>query len=77
MATPRRSLNRVEIETLLTKVLDDIGPERFSSLRLLDLERLTRTYNPDLGGKTVLREVINKFRSARWESCRPKQLYRR
>lgn len=73
---PKRRHNRAEIEQLLEKVLAEIGPERFSSMKLLQLEMLARTHDSNLPGKTVLREVINSFRSARWEKCKPKKLDR-
>ena len=73
---PRPRYDRKDIEKLLEKVLADIGPERFSGMKLLHLENLVRTYQPDLPGKTLVREVINSFRSARWESCRPKKMDR-
>lgn len=77
MIDKRLSHDRNTIEKLLEKVLAEIGADRFSTMRLLPLEKLVRTYDPNLPGKTLLREVINGFRGSRWESCRPKHIYRR
>ena len=68
--------DRVAISALLEKILTDIGPERFSGMRLMQLEKLVRTYDAGLPGKTVLREVINTFRTARWPNTAPKKLDR-
>jgi hypothetical protein len=43
---------RALIEAMLTDLLNDIGPERLSSMKLLELERLLRSKNANLGGKT-------------------------
>jgi hypothetical protein len=71
-----RSYDQSKIEVLLERVLADIGPARFSEMRLLHLERLVRTYDPghELPGKTVLRAAINTFRTARWPGCAPKKV---
>lgn len=63
--------DRAAIQTLLDKVLEDVGPVRFSGMRLLQLEKLVRTYQSNLPGKTVLREVINSYRAAKWPHTQP------
>jgi len=62
-----------EISALLAKVLEEIGPERFAGLKLLELERLIRKHDPDhrLPGRTLLRASINSFRVARWLNTAP------
>lgn len=72
---PRR-WRREEIVKLLERVLTDIGADRFSGMRLMQLEKLVRTYDQALPGKTLLREVINSFRAARWPGTAPKKLDR-
>jgi hypothetical protein len=63
-----------KIDSLLERVLAEIGPDCFSHLKLLELERLVRTYDPErkLPGKTVLRAAINRFRKSRWPESAPK-----
>lgn len=66
------------IQKFLAQVLSEIGPERFSSLRLMELEKLVRSYDKvrELPGKTLLREAIHKFRTARWPGTAPKKVTR-
>lgn len=68
--------SRAEISGLLEKVLAEIGPAQFSSLRLMQLEKVVRSRDVErrLPGKTLLREVINQFRMARWPQTAPKRL---
>ena len=70
----RPTIRRARVAEILEKVLTDIGPERFSGMKLLDLERTIRTYDlaNELPGKTVLRELIHSFRRARWSGTEPK-----
>jgi hypothetical protein len=70
----RNAFDRSKISELLEKVLADIGFKRFAGMRLLELERVVRTYDPERGlpGKTVLRAEINGFRNARWPTTTPK-----
>lgn len=64
------------IHDFLSRVLAEIGPDRFSSLRLMELEKLIRTYdkNKELPGKTLLREAIHKFRAERWAGTAPRKV---
>jgi hypothetical protein len=72
----RSNYNREQISAVLEKTLTEIGPEKFSGMRLLELEKLIRSRNANqrLPGKTLLREAINKFRAARWSHTAPKRL---
>jgi hypothetical protein len=76
MPIRRRAYDTASINTALEKLLAEIGTERFSAMRLLDLEKLLRTYDHshELPGKTVLRDAINKFRAARWPAAAPKRM---
>lgn len=65
--------DRAAIVLLLDRILSEIGAERFSGLRLLELEKVARAYDRDLPGKTVLREVINAYRTAKWPHTQPKK----
>jgi len=73
----RTRWDRAAISALLEKVFREIGPERFSGMRLMELEKVVRTYDKNLPGKTLLREAINNFRVARWPHTAPKKLFRR
>ncbi|MGA7308554.1 MAG: hypothetical protein WBX05_06345 [Pseudolabrys sp.] len=66
--------NREEINALLQNTLAEIGPEKFSGMRLVVLEKLIRSRyaSQRLPGKTILREIINSFRSARWPETAPR-----
>ncbi|MGC2116883.1 MAG: hypothetical protein WA656_20360 [Pseudolabrys sp.] len=66
--------NREEINALLQNTLAEIGPEKFSGMRLVVLEKLIRSRYAiqRLPGKTILREIINNFRSARWPETAPR-----
>ena len=68
-----------KVNETLDKVLAAVGPERFSSMRLLELEKLVRTHDParELPAKTVLRAAINSYRAARWPGAAPKPAGRR
>jgi hypothetical protein len=63
----------------LEKVLSDIGPERFSTMKLMELEKVVRSYDKggELPGKTLLRDAIHKFRIPRWPATAPKEATRR
>jgi hypothetical protein len=73
------NIDRNAINTLLERVLSEMGTERFSGMRLLELERVVRASDPthSLPGKTVLRDAINKFRAERWPATAPKKMIRR
>ena len=66
--------DREEINALLQNTLAEIGPEKFSGMRLVMLEKLIRSRyaSQRLPGKTILREIINNFRSARWPETAPR-----
>jgi hypothetical protein len=72
----RTNYSRGEISAVLEKTLADIGAEQFSGMRLMQLEKLIRSRDTShrLPGKTLLREVINNFRTARWPQSAPKRL---
>ena len=72
----RPNYSRDEINAVLDKVLSEVGAEKFSAMRLLELEKLIRSRDASqrLPGKTLLREAINKFRAARWPHTAPKRL---
>jgi hypothetical protein len=62
------------IETLLERVRSEIGDDRFSTLRVMELEKVIRGYDKahELPGKTLLRATIHSFRMARWPATAPK-----
>jgi hypothetical protein len=70
----RKIYDTNELNALLERVLADIGDDRFTSLQLLELEKLVRTYDAkdELPGKTLLRDTINNFRATRWPGTAPK-----
>ena len=70
-----RTYDTSTIHSFLDRVLVDIGPDNFSGMKLLELEKLVRTYdsNNQLPAKTVLRAAIHSFRVARWPSTAPKR----
>lgn len=72
----RSNYSREEMNAVLEKTLAEIGLEKFSGLRLLELEKLIRARDTSqrLPGKTLLREAINKFRASRWPHTAPKRL---
>jgi hypothetical protein len=65
-----------KINVLLDKVLADIGPDRFSQMKLLEAEKFIRSYdkNHELPGKTLLREAINRYRAAKWPATAPRRM---
>ena len=71
----RNAYDAAELEKVLERVLSEIGADRFSHLKLLELERVVRLKDPDgrLPGKTLLRAAINQFREARWPGTGPKR----
>lgn len=64
-----------KIEELLERVLGKMGPDQFSHMRLLDLEKLVRAHDSEkkLPGKTLLRATINRFRESRWPGSGPRR----
>ena len=68
------SIKISQIDELLERVLADVGPDRFSRMKLLELERFVRAYDSkqELPARTVLRRAINSFRAARWPGTAPK-----
>ena len=72
----RSNYSRAEISAVLERTLAEIGPEKFSGMRLLELEKLVRSRDASqrLPAKTLLREAINKFRTARWPNTAPRRL---
>ena len=74
-----RQYDMDSIHALLARVLSEIGPERFSAMKLMELERVVRIHytSHKLPGKTLLREAIHKFRTQRWPSTAPKKVFRR
>jgi hypothetical protein len=72
---PSYAYNFARIDALLERVLAEVGPDRFAGMRLLELEKLVRSYNAEgrLPGKTVLRATIHKFRASRWPATAPKR----
>jgi len=80
MVPDGRKYNRDQVKPILEKILADMGEESFSKARLLEIERMARRASPQgfyLPGKTVLREIINQFRIARWPEATGKTLGRR
>jgi hypothetical protein len=75
----RSRYNRAEIDIFLKKALTDIGPQGFSSMKLLELEKCLRQRDTAqmLPAKTVLRAAINSFRAALWPETAPKRLSNR
>jgi hypothetical protein len=67
-----------KIDHLLEKVRGAIGDDRFASLPLMQLEKVIRGHdlNAALPGKTLLRQRIHAYRSARWPNTAPKRLIR-
>lgn len=68
--------DRAAILRHVEKLLEEIGPDEFSSLKLLKLEKMLRERDlgKELPGKTLLREVIHSFRVARWPATAPRKL---
>jgi len=75
-ARSRRPYDPRKITALLDKVLADIGPDKFSKMKLLEAEKFVRGYDKaqELPAKTGLRAAINAYRSARWPACAPKRM---
>ncbi len=75
-AGTRRAYDTAQINALLDKVLADIGPDKFSQMKLLEAEKYVREYDKahELPAKTVLRAVINSYRAAKWPACAPKRM---
>jgi hypothetical protein len=67
--------DRSRIEAMLTQILAEIGAERFSGMKLLELEKMIRAREPSdaLPARTQLRAAINSFRAARWPHAAPKR----
>lgn len=70
---------RRDIDPVLDRVLADTGEDKFCAMKLLELEKLVRTYDPHklLPAKTVLRAAINAYRTERWPALAPKRVFRR
>ena len=56
------------IQEFIERVRLKVGDDDFTTLRLIQLEKVIRTYDKErsLPGKTRLREEIHSFRKARW-----------
>ena len=67
--------DKSKIDAALNEILTEIGPERFSGMKLLELEKLVRDRDrtSSLPARTQLREAINVFRAARWPHAAPKR----
>jgi hypothetical protein len=65
-----------EIQAAIERVHQKIGDDRFSTMRLMELEKLIREMekNNNLPGKTLLREVINRYRAKRWPAASPRRV---
>lgn len=64
-----------EIDTFIERIHREVGDGPFQCLGLIALEALIRKSDTrnQLPGKTLLRERINAFRSARWPALTPKK----
>jgi len=62
------------IEDMLERVRSSIGDGEFSAMRIMELEKVVRSYDQahELPGKTLLRASIHSFRKARWPGLAPK-----
>jgi hypothetical protein len=72
--------DRVQLRAVLETLLAELGSEKFSQMPLLQLERMVRQspqVTPPLPGKTLLRQIINEFRFARWPDLPRKPAGRR
>ena len=70
---------RGQINAVLEKTLTEIGPEKFSTMGIVELEALIRSRHPNqrLPGRTIFREIMHEFRKARWPDTAPKPKPRR
>jgi hypothetical protein len=66
------------IDIHIQDVHTQVGDGPFSSLGLMGLEALVRSYDQSgqLPGKTLLRHRLNVYRVARWPSLAPKKIPR-
>lgn len=64
-----------EIDAFIGHVHAKAGDGAFQSMKLMELETLIRKHDSVgmLPGKTLLRERINAYRSARWPATAPKK----
>jgi hypothetical protein len=65
-----------EIDGFIAKVHAEAGDHAFMTMRLMELEAFLRKHDKShtLPGKTLLRERINAYRSARWPATAPKKI---
>jgi len=63
-----------EVERILNETLTSLGPERFSTMKVTELEKVVRTRagTMALPGRSQLRDAIHTFRTARWKHAAPK-----
>ena len=71
----RARYDRRQIEDFIGRLLAEMGPERFSAMRLLELEKFLRARDAtaQLPAKRVLRAAINEFRISRWPHTAPRR----
>jgi hypothetical protein len=64
-----------KIEAMLDSTLKELGPQRFSSMKVTELERHLRAAAPDepLPARTQLRAAIHAFRTTRWPHAAPRR----
>lgn len=63
------------VEEVLNETLAWIGPERFSSMKVTELEKVVRTRagRRALPGRSQLRAAIHSFRTKRWPHTAPRR----
>lgn len=68
-----RTYDLARISSLLDQVRADLGDEQFAAMKLLELEKVARAYDPhhELPGKTLLRAQIHAYRAARRPETEP------
>jgi hypothetical protein len=64
------------IDALVERTCNEVGFDAFAGMGLMAAEKAVRSRDAAhiLPGKTLLRERINNFRSARWPHTAPKKL---
>jgi hypothetical protein len=73
MAKPKYDYSK--IEAVLNETMAWLSVERFSAMKVTELEKIVRTRagTTTLPGRSQLRAAIHSFRIARWPSAAPKR----
>jgi hypothetical protein len=72
MKSPRYDYGK--IDGVLMAKMNEIGAERFSKMKVVELERQIRAGSQDaLPGRSQLRTAIHAFRVKRWPDSAPRR----